>query len=205
MQASPIRSVTSRSEDAAPGSVIGPAPGPKPQWTLVVDRPAEPGSPLRAGAAAPPAGQVLHTSAGVDRTRQTSCGRTTSNIRIPPSTGDRQNPLRCRRVHTRENPGGLVDRSFTADKLAAELDRIVTRRGPAPRVLRMDNLPEMVTPTGTSYRVGRDDPLIADRECVRLARRCDSDLEIRQACPAIHEHRKILRRFRPRSGCRGRK
>jgi transposase InsO family protein len=46
--------------------------------------------------------------------------------------------------HTRECLGGLVERSITVDRLAAEFDLIVTRRGTAPRVLRMDNGPQMI-------------------------------------------------------------
>lgn len=46
--------------------------------------------------------------------------------------------------HTRECLGGLVERSITAERLAAELDDIVADRGVAPRVLRLDNGPEMI-------------------------------------------------------------
>jgi putative transposase len=46
--------------------------------------------------------------------------------------------------HTRECLGGLVERSITAERLAAELDRIVAERGTGPRVLRLDNGPEMI-------------------------------------------------------------
>jgi transposase InsO family protein len=46
--------------------------------------------------------------------------------------------------HTRECLGGLVERSITAERLAAELDRIVAERGNGPRVLRLDNGPEMI-------------------------------------------------------------
>ena len=44
--------------------------------------------------------------------------------------------------HTRECLGGLVDRSITAEVLAAELDRLATMRG-YPTVLRCDNGPEL--------------------------------------------------------------
>lgn len=46
--------------------------------------------------------------------------------------------------HTRECLGGLVERSITAEVLAAELDRLVAVRGTAPAVLRLDNGPEMI-------------------------------------------------------------
>jgi putative transposase len=46
--------------------------------------------------------------------------------------------------HTRECLGGLVERSITAERLATELDDIVADRGFAPRVLRLDNGPEMI-------------------------------------------------------------
>jgi transposase InsO family protein len=44
--------------------------------------------------------------------------------------------------HTRECLGGLVERSITAEKLIAELDRLAAERG-YPRVLRCDNGPEL--------------------------------------------------------------
>lgn len=46
--------------------------------------------------------------------------------------------------HTRECLGGLVERSITAEKLAAELNRIARTRASAPAVLRLDNGPEMI-------------------------------------------------------------
>ncbi len=46
--------------------------------------------------------------------------------------------------HTRECLGGLVERSITAENLAAELDRIVWTRGTTPAVIRLDNGPEMI-------------------------------------------------------------
>ncbi len=45
--------------------------------------------------------------------------------------------------HTRENLGGLVERSITGQDLAEELDRIAAERGTYPAVLRSDNGPEM--------------------------------------------------------------
>lgn|GEM_PF-166708 len=56
---------------------------------------------------------------------------------------------------TRENPGGLVERSITAPCLTRELDRIVAERGRPPRVLRMDNGPEMVSQTLADWAEGR--------------------------------------------------
>jgi putative transposase len=44
--------------------------------------------------------------------------------------------------HTRENLGGLVERSITSDRLIDELDRIAAGRG-YPAVLRCDNGPEL--------------------------------------------------------------
>jgi putative transposase len=46
--------------------------------------------------------------------------------------------------HTRECFGSLVERSITAARLVNELDDIVADRGVAPRVLRLDNGPEMI-------------------------------------------------------------
>ncbi len=46
--------------------------------------------------------------------------------------------------HTRECLGGLVERSITAERLANERDDIVTERGVAPQVMRLDNGPEMI-------------------------------------------------------------
>ena len=46
--------------------------------------------------------------------------------------------------HTRECLGRPVERSITAERLAAELDRIVVARGAAPRVLRLHNGPETI-------------------------------------------------------------
>ncbi len=46
--------------------------------------------------------------------------------------------------HTRESLLHLVERSITAERLVAELEKVFTVRG-APRVLRMDNGPEMIS------------------------------------------------------------
>lgn len=46
--------------------------------------------------------------------------------------------------HTRESLLHLVERSITGERLVAELERVFTTRG-RPRVLRMDNGPEMIS------------------------------------------------------------
>ncbi|WP_433208807.1 IS3 family transposase [Nocardia sp. CA-107356] len=46
--------------------------------------------------------------------------------------------------HTRESLLHLVERSITADRLVAELERVFAVRG-APKVLRLDNSPEMIS------------------------------------------------------------
>ena len=57
--------------------------------------------------------------------------------------------------YTRENPGGLVARSITSPTLASELDRITAIRGKTPRVLRMDNGPEMIAQALADWAEGR--------------------------------------------------
>jgi putative transposase len=47
--------------------------------------------------------------------------------------------------HTRESLLDLVERSITAERLVAELERVFTVAGGPPRVLRMDNGPELVS------------------------------------------------------------
>ncbi|MBF6298989.1 IS3 family transposase [Nocardia amamiensis] len=47
--------------------------------------------------------------------------------------------------HTRESLLHLVERSITAERLVAELEKVFTARGGPPRVLRMDNGPEMIS------------------------------------------------------------
>ncbi len=47
--------------------------------------------------------------------------------------------------HTRESLLHLVERSITAEKLVAELEKVFTARGGPPMVLRMDNGPEMIS------------------------------------------------------------
>jgi transposase InsO family protein len=47
--------------------------------------------------------------------------------------------------HTRESLLNIVERSITAERLIVELDRVFTERGGPPRVLRLDNGPEMIS------------------------------------------------------------
>ena len=47
--------------------------------------------------------------------------------------------------HTRESLLHLAERSITADRLVAELERVFDLRGGPPAVLRMDNGPEMIS------------------------------------------------------------
>ncbi|MEV6389043.1 integrase catalytic domain-containing protein [Nocardia xishanensis] len=47
--------------------------------------------------------------------------------------------------HTRESLLHLVERSITAERLVAELEKVFTAAGGPPQVLRMDNGPEMVS------------------------------------------------------------
>ena len=47
--------------------------------------------------------------------------------------------------HTRESLLNLVERSITGDDLVAELKKVFAARGGPPKVLRMDNGPEMVS------------------------------------------------------------
>ncbi|WP_196812331.1 DDE-type integrase/transposase/recombinase [Nocardia sp. CNY236] len=47
--------------------------------------------------------------------------------------------------HTRESLLHLVERSITAERLVAELEKVFLARGGPPRVLRMDNGPEMIS------------------------------------------------------------
>ena len=56
--------------------------------------------------------------------------------------------------HTRESLGGLVERSITADKLTAELDRIAADRG-YPAVVRADKGPELACTTMSDWAQGR--------------------------------------------------
>jgi putative transposase len=47
--------------------------------------------------------------------------------------------------HTRESLLNLVERSITAERLVAELERVFALAGGPPQVLRMDNGPELVS------------------------------------------------------------
>jgi putative transposase len=47
--------------------------------------------------------------------------------------------------HTRESLLNLVERSITGDDLVAELTKVFAARGGPPKVLRMDNGPEMIS------------------------------------------------------------
>ncbi|MGV9611233.1 IS3 family transposase [Nocardia xishanensis] len=47
--------------------------------------------------------------------------------------------------HTRESLLHLVERSITAERMVAELETVFTSSGGPPRVLRMDNGPEMIS------------------------------------------------------------
>lgn len=47
--------------------------------------------------------------------------------------------------HTRESLLHLVERSITAERLVAELEKVFSSRGGPPKVLRMDNGPEMIS------------------------------------------------------------
>ncbi|WP_372341943.1 transposase family protein [Nocardia sp. CC227C] len=59
--------------------------------------------------------------------------------------------------HTRESLLHVVEWSITAERLVAELERVFTARGGPPRVLRMDNGPELIShalPQFCANRVG---------------------------------------------------
>jgi putative transposase len=47
--------------------------------------------------------------------------------------------------HTRESLLNIVERSITAERLIVELERVFVERGGPPRVLRLDNGPEMIS------------------------------------------------------------
>lgn len=47
--------------------------------------------------------------------------------------------------HTRESLLHIVERSITSERLVAELEKVFTAAGGPPRVLRMDNGPEMIS------------------------------------------------------------
>lgn len=57
--------------------------------------------------------------------------------------------------YTRENLGGMVERSIDSRRLKDELERIAQLRGSYPQVLRMDNGPEMISSTLRDWAEGR--------------------------------------------------
>ena len=57
--------------------------------------------------------------------------------------------------HTRESLLDLVERSITAERLVAELDRVFAAAGGPPRVLRMDNGPELISQALQSFCEGK--------------------------------------------------
>ncbi|WP_342228467.1 IS3 family transposase [Nocardia wallacei] len=57
--------------------------------------------------------------------------------------------------HTRESLLHLVERSITAERLVAELQRVFAARGGPPRVLRMDNGPEMISQALQQFCAGK--------------------------------------------------
>jgi putative transposase len=63
--------------------------------------------------------------------------------------------------HTRESLLHLVERSITAERLVAELEQVFTAAGGPPRVLRMDNGPEL------------------------FLERCNGSARTRSACPTF--------------------
>jgi transposase InsO family protein len=59
--------------------------------------------------------------------------------------------------HTRESLLDLVERSITAERLVAELERVFAVAGGPPRVLRMDNGPELVSQALQQFCEGKVD------------------------------------------------
>ena len=57
--------------------------------------------------------------------------------------------------HTRASLMHLVERSITAERLVAELEDVFTATGGPPRVLRMDNGPELVSQALQQFCAGR--------------------------------------------------
>ena len=57
--------------------------------------------------------------------------------------------------HTRASLMHLVERSITAERLVAELEDVFTAAGGPPRVLRMDNGPELVSQALQQFCAGR--------------------------------------------------
>lgn len=57
--------------------------------------------------------------------------------------------------HTRESLLHLVERSITADRLVPELEKVFAVAGGPPKVLRMDNGPELVSQALQQFCQGR--------------------------------------------------
>jgi putative transposase len=57
--------------------------------------------------------------------------------------------------HTRECPGGMVERSITGEDLIAELDRLAAQRGAFPAVLWCDNGPELACSAMADWAAGQ--------------------------------------------------
>ena len=57
--------------------------------------------------------------------------------------------------YTRESLLHLVERSITAEKLVDELDRVFTRAGGPPTILRLDNGPELISQALQSFCAGK--------------------------------------------------
>ena len=57
--------------------------------------------------------------------------------------------------HTRESLLNIVERSITADRLIAELEKCFSAAGGPPLVLRMDNGPELISQALQSFCVGK--------------------------------------------------
>jgi transposase InsO family protein len=58
--------------------------------------------------------------------------------------------------YTRENIGGLVERSINATQVVEEFSRVIAARG-APKVIRCDNGPEMISKTMSKWAAGTID------------------------------------------------
>jgi putative transposase len=57
--------------------------------------------------------------------------------------------------HTRESLLNIVERSITAERLMAELEKCFAAPGGLPRVLRMDNGPELISQALRSFCAGK--------------------------------------------------
>jgi hypothetical protein len=57
--------------------------------------------------------------------------------------------------HTRESLLHLVERSITAERLVTELERVFAAAGGPPKVLRMDNGPELISQALQPFRAGQ--------------------------------------------------